>query len=154
MNDKNRLVGEIVLKFNEIEFYLKHIIIKCLEPKKEQERFYSQILFNNSIINFSSKLKLFKNINSDKKWVEKKKLRDLINDIHYLNNIRNSLVHTENAIELEKDDNGEITNVYQIINFFKPSGELDILRLNEAYEIFNEKHKNTKSILLKIYEKL
>jgi len=154
MNDKNNIVGDIILKFNEVEFYLKHIMIKYLNPKKEQERFYSQILFNNSIINFNSKIKLFKNINFDEKWIESKDLRNLIDDIHYLNNIRNSLAHAQNAVELEKDEVGEIKNIYQIIDFFKPNGEFNILRLNEVYIKFNEKHKKVKTILLKIHKKM
>lgn len=152
MIEKNKIVGDMILKFNEIEFYLKQIIIKYLKPNKNKEKFYSQILFNNSIISFNSKLKLFKNINSDEKWLEKKELREFIDNIHYLNNIRNSLVHTENAIEIEKDQDGEIKNIHPIIDFFKPNGEFDVLKLNDVYYKFCEKHELIKKRLLKLHK--
>jgi len=151
MDEKTHKVGEIVLKFNEIEFYLKQIIIKHLNPSKNQEKFYSQVLFNNSIVSFSGKIKLFKNLNKENKWISGKKLDELVRFIYYLNNVRNSLVHTENAIEFKKDDKGNITEAHHIIDFFKSDGSLNVLRLNEVYEKFNERFVKVKKELKDIY---
>ena len=154
MQEKYQKTGEIILKFNEIEFYLKQIIIKYLNPRKNQDRFYSQVLFNNSIISFSSKVKLFKNLNQENQWFKGKKLNELIRFLYYLNNVRNSLVHTENAFELEKDDEGNIVNAYHIIDFFKTDGSLNVLRLNEVYEKFNQRFDYVKKELQKVYKSL
>lgn len=152
MQEKYQKIGEMILKFNEVEFYLKQIIIKYLEPKKEKDRFYSQVLFNNSIISFSSKVKLFKNINQEKDWLKGKKLNELIRFIYYLNNVRNSLVHTENAMEFEKNEEGNIIDSHHIIDFFKTDGSLNVLRLDEVYEKFNERFEFVKKELVKIYQ--
>jgi len=151
MDKKTHKIGEIILNFNQIEFYLKQIIIKYLNPDKKQERFYSQVLFNNSVISFSGKIKLFKNLNKEEKWITGKKLDELIRFVYYLNNVRNSLVHTENAVELKKDEDGNIIEAHHIMDFFKSDGSLNILRLNEAYEKFNERFVKVEKELKDIY---
>ncbi|MDA3856083.1 MAG: hypothetical protein PF569_07530 [Candidatus Woesearchaeota archaeon] len=153
MEKKEQLIGEIILKFNQVEFYLKQILIKHLKPQKTQEQFYHQILFNNSIISFNSKLKLFRHINNEKKWLEGKIARELFDDLYFLNNMRNSLVHTENAIEFEKDNLGNIHAAHDIIDFFKPNGKFDTVRINEIIAKFNEKYSSVNKKLIEIYEK-
>ena len=152
MESKEQQIGEVILKFNQIEFYLKQILIKYLRPQKSQEKFYHQILLNNSIINFNSKLKLFRHINNEKGWLKGKIARDFFDDLHFMTNLRNSLVHTENALEFEKDDSGKITKIHSIIDFFKPNGEFDTVRLNDSLMKFNKKYEHIKESLLEIYE--
>jgi len=154
MEEKEQLIGEIILKFNQVEFYLKRILIKYLKPDKSKEKLYSQVLFNNSIISFNSKLKLFKHINSHEKWISGKESRGFFDDMHYLNNIRNSLVHTENAFEIVKDEKGKVDKIYDIIDFFKPNGDFDTLRLNEVYENFSKRYVSSKKILIDIFGRL
>ncbi len=154
MAEKFHIIGEMIFKFNEIEFYFKQIIIKYLKPEQKFDKFYSQVLFNNSIISFSAKIKLFQNINNEMEWITGKKLDELIRFVYYLNNVRNSLVHTENAIEFEKDEKGNIINAYDIIDFFKTDGSLNVLRINEVYKIFNERYLKIKKELLKIYNEI
>lgn len=153
MEKKEQLIGEIILKFNQVEFYLKQILIKHLNPKKNQEQFYHQILFNNSIISFNSKLKLFRYINNENRWLEGKISRDFFDDMYFINNIRNSLVHTENAIEFEKDETGQIKDIHDIIDFFKSNGQFDTLRLNDIIEKFNQRSINVNKKLIDIYKK-
>lgn len=153
MESKEKLIGEIILKFNQVEFYLKQILIKYLKPQKSQEQFYHQILFNNSIISFNSKLKLFRHINNETNWLEGKIAREFYDDIYFLNSIRNSLVHTENALEFEKDNFGKIKEIHDIIDFFKPSGKFDTLRLDDILVKFNDKYESTNKKLIEIYKK-
>ncbi len=95
-NSVNNKIGEIIFSFNELENNLSTIISKFINSKEND--FVSKILLNNSIISFSSKLKIFLIILHQKKLVFKSE-----DKIHRLMKIRNSIAHSNNLYNLDGD---------------------------------------------------
>jgi hypothetical protein len=139
-------VAEIIIKFNFLELSIKEIIALYIHSDKTD--FINQILLNNSIISFNSKLSLLNFIadNEDIKFSIKQELHSLIK-------IRNAIAHSDNLFNMDGDIIGHETvdDEFNIeIPIYAPStngpkiaifnsGKFSETAFDTYYKEFNEK---------------
>jgi len=83
--------GYIISMFNVIEGKVEDIIYRFLNPSIEKEEFVRDILLNNAILNFSSKVKLLIYISNELGY----DLAKTPDSLHKLMNIRNKFAHND-----------------------------------------------------------
>jgi hypothetical protein len=86
-SDRNDLVF-VIDRFNYIEEELDRIIAKHINSPKESANFVKDIMLNNSIISFSSKVKLFMHLRAINSWPS-----IAPDDFYRFMNIRNQFAH-------------------------------------------------------------
>src|SRR5205823_3017031 len=95
----------VISVFNAIEESLTSLLVRVIGAPKEKERFLKDILFNNAILPFSAKVKLFLHLRAANNWPE-------INPgkFHRLMHIRNQFAHSQRshrvtvAIDIKKGE--------------------------------------------------
>jgi hypothetical protein len=132
-DDKHKQLSEVVSKTNYLESKINNIILKYLDLKPEREHFADWILFNNSILNLSAKIKLLCYISNAVGYEIN------AHGFHNLLQIRNAFAHTDfnSDLYLEIGENGEIIGSFSSIKSIKSDGKLDIKNRNEAYQDFS-----------------
>jgi hypothetical protein len=78
----------VITKFNTIEAHLTDILTKAIEAPKKSENFVRDILFNNAIVSFSSKVQLFLHLRATYNWPKVD-----AQDFHRFMSIRNQFAH-------------------------------------------------------------
>jgi|GEM_PF-1897042 len=136
-SDRKDVVWVITI-FNEIENALTHILIREIGAPKEKESFLNDILFNNAILPFSAKVKLFLHLRAAHKWPKID-----ANDLHRLMQIRNQFAHSQRArhvtivIDREKDETS-IAADQIMLSSITGSGQLVAVDAEDALDEFTQ----------------
>jgi hypothetical protein len=93
-SDQESLVCVIRL-FNAIEHSLTDILIKEIGAPKKKQAFLKDILFNNAILPFAAKVRLFRHLRATKDWPKIDP-----NLFHRLMHIRNQFAHSQRSLNI------------------------------------------------------
>ena len=147
------LIGLIIDNFNQMELLITKIITSYVDPNKEKMDFFLFQLMNNSIISFSSKIKLLIAINKKNKYV--KLNRD---GLYRLLAIRNAIAHNDviskYKVIIPKNlmDDNIVECVF--VERLKPDGTIETITKNSAFLEFFELHENIMKDLNEIFDKI
>lgn len=152
---------DIIINFNLIELSIRQILSDYINSN--QKEFVSEVLLNNSILSFSTKLSLMKYILNKESIVFKdwEKFYKLIN-------IRNAVAHSDNLLNFDGDIVGEelVDNEFEIrIPIFLPyldgpkitvikDGKVNENGLDTMHKEFNELISDLKPKLEQISQEL
>ena len=158
-NEMKSKVADIIVQFNFLELSIKEILAIYIQSTKKD--FVSDILLNNSIVSFGSKISLLLFITN------KEKIKFFIKeDLYSLINIRNAIAHSDNLFNMEgklmgyetiDEEFGIEIPIYDpspdgpIIIQFK-SGKIYEEGFDKRYKEFNEKMVNAQTGLDAIKE--
>ncbi|MBI2101840.1 hypothetical protein HYT53_04495 [Candidatus Woesearchaeota archaeon] len=155
INIGNKKIGHVVGHFNHIEGLLKHLLTFYIEPSERKKEFVEEILLNNSILNFSSKLKLFLNINQEEKWLNGRELDDFKKNIYFLSNVRNSFAHAETRIHIYTEHRkNRKPKIYYVVEKFENDGTCAWYSADELLKEFNKKYIPVENTLIRILHQL
>ena len=82
----------VISVFNSVEHSLTDLLVHVIGAPKEKERFLRDILFNNAILPFSAKVKLFLHLRAANDWPKIKP-----DKFHRLMHIRNQFAHSQRS---------------------------------------------------------
>jgi hypothetical protein len=120
----------VITMFNEIEHSLTSILIDEIGAPKEKQGFLKDILFNNAILPFSAKVKLFLHIRAAHNWPKID-----ANAFHQLMQIRNQFAHsrrTQHVTLAINEAKSETTIVEEKIMMSSISGSGELLAVDTA----------------------
>jgi len=137
----------VVDRFNAIEDRVTEILTQEIGAPKERERFVRDILFNNAIVSFAAKVKLFSHIRSVRGWptIDAK-------DFHRLMHIRNQFAHCNprHHIRITLDEQHGATKVEPklMLESLSNKGQLVPVETSAALQEFTEIYDRLKTYLL------
>jgi len=130
---KRRPDREFVIdRFNYIESILTEIIVAYIKPPPDRYGLLKSIVFNNSIVSFASKVKLFFHMNATEQWIDLKK-----DSMHRLLQIRNQFAHSGAQWLIADKDTGE-GRVCIMLESVSGSGKLEQVDSEVALDEFTQ----------------
>lgn len=140
----------VISVFNSLEDSLTRLLIREIGAPKEKETFLREILFNNAILPFSAKVKLFLHLRATNNWpkIEPSKL-------HRLMHIRNQFAHSQRShhvtvhIDQEKNKSSIIEDKI-MMRSVSGSGQLIAVDAKEALEEFTNLYVEISDYLIQL----
>ena len=144
----------VISMFNAVEESLTSLLVRMIGAPKEKEAFLKDIVFNNAILPFSAKIKLFRHLQAVNGWPK-------INPtaFHRLMHIRNQFAHSQRShratvmIDIKKNES-RIVEEKIMISSVTGSGELVSVSTKEALEEFTQLYVEVSEYLMRLRESL
>ncbi|CAK8724298.1 hypothetical protein GCAAIG_14325 [Candidatus Electronema halotolerans] len=139
----------VVDRFNALEDNLTSILTREIGVPKEQESFVRDIVFNNTIVSFSAKVKLFLHLRSIRNWpkIDPK-------DFHRLMHIRNQFAHCNPTqyihVTMNKGDKPVQSEVKIMLESLSNAGEIVSVESSIALKEFTEIYDRLRTYLFKV----
>jgi hypothetical protein len=144
----------VISVFNAVEESLTSLLVRVIGAPKEKEGFLRDILFNNAILPFSAKVKLFLHLRAANDWpkIDPGKL-------HRLMHIRNQFAHSQRShrviVEIDmKKNESRVVDEKVMLSSVTGSGELKAVSTKEALEEFTQLYVEVSDYLLELRKKL
>ena len=149
-NDNMMETAYVIERTNEIESKLKNIIVLYIALGSNKKKvFLSEIILNNALFNFASKVKAYIHLNKINKWP---KISN--NRFQTIMNIRNAFAHSINKqvfeVKLDKDGNSSLTDSYLLFESVTGSGVLKKTKRKNALDKFTQAYVEVNNHLLEI----
>jgi hypothetical protein len=140
----------VISVFNNIEDSLTRLLIGEIGAPKEKEPFLREILFNNAILPFSAKVKLFLHLRAANNWpkIDQSKL-------HRLMHIRNQFAHSQRShhatVQIDQEKNeSSIVNEKIMISSVSGSGQLVAVDVKDALDEFTNLYVEVSDYLIQL----
>jgi hypothetical protein len=137
----------VITMFNEIEHSLTSILIDEIGAPKEKQGFLKDILFNNAILPFSAKVKLFLHIRAAHNWPKID-----ANAFHQLMQIRNQFAHSRRIQHVTLAIN-EAKSEKIMMSSISGSGELLAVDTAKALDEFTQQWVKVSDYLRELRKK-
>ena len=139
-------------RFNAIEVNLAELIATEIGAAKEKSSFIRDVLLNNSMLPFSSKVKLFLHLRALNNWPPID-----TNRLHRLMHIRNQFAHCtpKHHIHVNVDDKNDKVDVteFLMLESVANTGKIEPTDSDLAFEQFKECYAYIRAYLLALDEK-
>jgi hypothetical protein len=140
----------VITTFNAIEENLASLLIREIGAPKAKEQFLRDILFNNAILPFSSKVRLFLHLRAANNWP-----RIDPSKFHRLMHIRNQFAHSRQTIHATLEMDNEMKNCAVVdqkimISSVTGSGQLVAVSIQDALNEFTNLYVEISSYLHKL----
>lgn len=144
----------VISVFNAVEESLTELLVRVIGAPKEKERFLKDILFNNAILPFSAKVRLFLHLRAANNWPK-------INPekFHRLMHIRNQFAHSQRshhvtlAMNIKKGE-GHLVGHKIMLSSVTNSGQLIAVDTKEALQEFAQLYVEVSDYLRELKKKL
>jgi hypothetical protein len=147
-NDREDLVF-VIDRFNALEDNLTSILTREIGVPKERESFVRDIVFNNTIVSFSAKVKLFLHLRSIRGWPKIDPQQ-----FHRLMNIRNQFAHCNPKecihIEIKKKDATVQSRIELMLESLSNAGEIVSVDPSTALQEFTKIYDELRTYLLNV----
>jgi hypothetical protein len=127
----------VITSFNVIEENLASLLVREIGAPNERESFIRDILFNNAILPFSGKVKLFLHLRAANSWppIDPSKF-------HRLMHIRNQFAHSRQVphttLQIDEEKNVSIVDEKIMLSSVTNSGQLLPVDIKDALDEFTQ----------------
>lgn len=146
-----KMIGLVVDQFNQLEHTITKIITAYIGPKFSRVDFFAKNLMNNSVVSFSSKVKLLLTINKQENLAKLDK-----NQLHRILSVRNAIAHNDVATKFKlemPDDPDEDIYSYIVMDRMKGDGTVETIPKDQAFREFYELHSALQPVLNEMLER-
>jgi hypothetical protein len=143
----------VISVFNSVEDSLTRLLIREIGAPKEKESFLKDILFNNAILPFSGKVKLFLHLRAANNWPKIDPAT-----FHRLMHIRNQFAHSQRShhvtVQIDQEKNeSSIVDEKIMISSITGSGELKAVDVKDALEEFTQLYVKVSEYLAQLWKR-
>jgi hypothetical protein len=152
-SDRKDIVYVISL-FNSVEESLTSLLVRVIDAPKEKEDFLKNVLFNNAILPFSAKVKLFRHLQAANNWPKIDPRA-----FHRLMHIRNQFAHSQRShratVEIDTVKNeSRIVDEKIMIRSVTGSGQIVAVDTKEALQEFLQCYYKVSDYLMQLRKSL